>query len=351
MLLDKTYWLMEAGLSGNYNESIFKMKALVVGYGSIGKRHFLNLLKLDSIEEIIVYTKIKDGFNHTSSAKKKISFIDASVSGLGVVTDRYKVDFAIIANETYKHLDIAIFLAEREIHLFIEKPLSHNLEKVYLLKEIVQKKQIKVFIAYNLRYFPAILYLKDQISKKVLGNLYFAQIEVGQYLPSWRPNVNYTDSYSAKAGYGGGVSFDLSHEVDYMRFLFGEPFLWKTLKSKTSELEINSEDIFVGIYQFAQGFICHVHMDYLQRKTKRIIRIVGSNGEIVCDFIGKWIYIQAHGQEICLTEDKLFNMEDTYKEELLHFIATTKTNDDPAISIDDGIKAVRLLEDSHDRQA
>jgi predicted dehydrogenase len=340
---------MEAGRLGDYRDSISRMNALVVGYGSIGRRHVLNLSKLACIDEITVYTKIKDDFGNT--CEKKISFIDASILGLDVITDRYKVDFAIIANETYKHIDAAIALAGKGVHLFIEKPLSHNLEKVDLLKEIVQKNQIKAFVAYNLRYLPAIQYLKDQISQEVLGNLYFAQIEVGQYLPSWRPNVNYTDSYSAKTEYGGGVALDLSHEVDYMRFLFGEPFLWKTLKSKTSELEISSEDIFEGIYQYEQGFMCHVHMDYLQRKAKRKIRIVGSKGQIVCDFIGKWIDIQAHGDGIRLKEEKLFKMEDTYKDELQHFIKTIEANNEPAISIDDGTKALRLLEDSHDRQA
>lgn len=325
------------------------MNALVVGYGSIGRRHINNLSQLDSIEEIIVYTKIKDCFENT--CEKKISFIDATIMGLGTVAERYKVDFAIIANETYKHIDAAINLAGKGVHLFIEKPLSHNLDKVDLLKEIVQKNQIKAFVAYNLRYLPAIQYLKNQISQKVLGNFYFAQIEVGQYLPAWRSNVNYTDSYSANAEYGGGVALDLSHEVDYMRFLFGEPYLWKTLKSKASELDINSEDIFEGIYQYEQGFMCHVHMDYLQRKAKRKIRIVGSKGEIVCDFIGKWIDVNSSEHKIRLTEEKLFKIEDTYKAELQQFIETLIANNEPAISIDDGIKTLKLLKDSHDRQA
>ncbi|MFH2047115.1 MAG: Gfo/Idh/MocA family oxidoreductase [Pseudomonadota bacterium] len=325
------------------------MKVLVVGYGSIGRRHILNLSNIDTIEEIIVYTKIKGGFENT--CEKKISFIDASIMDLGTVIDRNKVDFAIIANETYKHIDAAIILAKRKIPLFIEKPLSLNLEKVDFLKEIVQKNQTKVFVAYNLRFLPAIQYLKDQITQKVLGNLYFVQIEVGQYLPYWRSNVNYTNSYSANAEFGGGVALDLSHEVDYMRFLFGEPFLWKTLKSKASELDINSEDIFEGIYQYEHGFVCHVHMDYLQSKAKRKIRIVGSKGEILCDFIEKLIDIHIPDREIRLTEENMFKMEDTYKVELQHFIETLKSNMTTAISIDDGIKVLELLEDSHDKQA
>ena len=334
---------MAVGQPGNRK----KMNVLVIGYGSIGRRHVLNLTKLDCIDEIVVYTKIKNDLD--KSYEKKVTFIDASILTLSAACNHLKFDFAIIANQTYKHIDTAITLAQKGFDLFVEKPLSHNLEKIDILKETARNKKIKIFVAYNLRFLPAIQYIKNQLSLKVLGDLYFAKIEVGQYLPSWKTNINYIDSYSANAEYGGGVALDLSHEVDYMRYLFGEPDLWKTLKSKVSDLKINSEDIFEGIYKYRQGFICNVHMDYLQCKTKRRIHIVGSKGYITCDMIEKWIEISSKENEIRLTEKNLFNVENTYIEELLHFIQNIKLNKEPDISVDDGIKAIKLLEDGHDR--
>ena len=323
-----------------------KMNVLVVGFGAIGRRHLLNLTKIDCIDEIIVYTSIKN--NNNKDYEKKATFIDASTLALSDICKRQKIDFAIIANQTYKHIDTAIILAEKGVHLFIEKPLSHNSEKVDLLKEIVRKKQIKVFVAYNLRLLPAIQYIKDQLSQKLLGDLYFVKIEVGQYLPSWRSNVTYEDSYSSHIEYGGGVDLDLSHEVDYMRYLFGEPLQWKTLKSKASNLEINSCDIFEGIYKYHQGFICNVHMDYLQPKAKRKIRIVGSEGFIICDMMEKWMEVSVNKNENRMTEERLFKTEATYIEELENFIKNIKLNKEPDISINDGIKALQLLEDGHD---
>ena len=322
-----------------------KMNVLIVGFGAIGRRHLLNLTKIDCIDEIIVYTSIKN--NNDKDYEKKVTFIDASTLTLNDICKQQKIDFAIIANQTYKHIDTAIILAEKGVHLFIEKPLSHNLEKVDLLKEIVQKKQIKAFVAYNLRLLPAIQYIKDQLSQKLLGDLFFVKIEVGQYLPSWRSNIKYEDSYSSRVEYGGGVDLDLSHEVDYMRYLFGEPVQWKTLKSKASNLEINSCDIFEGIYKYQQGFICNVHMDYLQRKAKRKIQIVGSKGFIICDMIEKLMEVSANENEDRMTEEKLFKIEDTYIEELEHFIKNIKLKKEPDISINDGIKALQLLEDGH----
>src|SRR4030042_6644916 len=295
-----------------------KMNVLVVGFGAIGRRHLLNLTKIDCIDEIIVYTSIKN--NNNKDYEKKAPFIDASTLALSDICKRQKIDFAIIANQTYKHIDTAIILAEKGVHLFIEKPLSHNLEKVDLLKEIMQKKQVKVFVAYNLRLLPAIQYIKDQLSQKLLGDLYFVKIEVGQYLPSWRPLSDYRERYSARKEQGGGAALDLSHEIDYMRYLFGAPVSWKIMKSKVSDLDINSEDIFKGIYRFSSGFLCSVHMDYIRHNKKRGINIVGSKGTLEGDFIKKYIKMQKKSGEISLIEDaRLFDVDESYKSELNHF--------------------------------
>jgi predicted dehydrogenase len=127
------------------------MRVLVVGCGSIGRRHIGNLIKLANIENILIYTKNKhclDDFEDNNRIK--------IVSSLKSIS----ADFAIIANETYKHIDTAIFLANRGIDLFIEKPLSHNMERVNVLEEIIKEKKLKAFVGYNLRFLGAMKYLR-----------------------------------------------------------------------------------------------------------------------------------------------------------------------------------------------
>jgi len=312
------------------------MKALVVGCGASGKRHISNLLQLKNIEGISVYTKNKECFKGLKG-DGKINIINA--------LDNIEADFAIIANETYKHIDAAIPLAERGIHLFIEKPLSHNLNKTNELREIAQKKKIKIFVGYNLRYLGAMKYIKDRLSEKIIGDLYFAKIEVGQFLPSWRSDRDYRNSYSASEAKGGGVALDLSHELDYMRYLFGEPCNWKVMKARVSKLEIDSEDIFEGIYRYDNNFICNVHMDYLQKDKKREIRIVGSEGMLNCDLIGKSIRIIRDDKETITSDDCMFDFDKTYSDELNHFIGTIQGKTAPSTTVEDGIMALRLLED------
>jgi len=315
------------------------MKVLVVGCGSIGRRHVNNLLKLDNIENILIYTKHCPENLTTEDKKEKIVIINSLRDA--------EVDSAIISNETYKHIETAIFLAEKGINLFIEKPLSHNLKKVDRLRDVVKRKKIKAFIGYNLRFLGAIEYIKDQLSKGILGNLYFAKIEVGQNLSQWRPDRDYRNSYSSSREKGGGVALDLSHEIDYMRYLFGDPCYWKVIRTKVSGLEIDSDDIFEGVYVYDNNFVCNVHMDYLQLDKKRDIRIVGSEGTLVCDFVKKNIRVNRNNKEETVNDASLFDINKTYENELIHFMASIENDTEPKVTLDDGIKALKLLEDGN----
>tara|TARA_B100000315_G_scaffold127921_1_gene117641 strand:+ start:14043 stop:15071 length:1029 start_codon:yes stop_codon:yes gene_type:complete len=336
------------------------MNVLVVGGGSIGQRHIANLLKLNNTEQIFVLTKNRNCLNGFDCKNKdRVKLIDSLTNAsddpsalLPPGSSDAKFDFAIIANETHNHIETAINLARQGINLFIEKPLSHNLEKIDELKEIIREKKLKAFVGYNLRFLGALQYIKEQLTKKVIGKLFFSKIEVGHYLPAWKPDEDYRENYRTKKEKGGGVALDLSHEIDYMRFLFGDPAKWKIIKTKTSELEMDTDDLFEGIFEYKEGFICNVHMDFLQQIKKRKIKIIGSNGVINCDFIDECIKIvvidPATGgkkKEIKTDDKHLFNVPGTYLEEVNHFIKTIDKNVEPDITLNDGVKALMLLED------
>jgi len=323
------------------------MNVIVIGYGSIGKRHVDNLLKMRQIDQIIICSNHHDSFqNHPEKERLKLVCSLEELSSM--MSNGRQFDFAIIANETYKHVETANTLAESGLNLFIEKPLSHSVKDAISLKKIAENKNIKIFVAYNFRFLGAIQYIKNQISSGVIGSLYFAEIEVGQYLPSWRPSSDYRESYSARKEQGGGAALDLSHEIDYMRYLFGDPVSWKIMKSKVSDLEIDSEDIFKGIYRFTSGFLCSVHTDYIRHNKKRGINIVGSKGTLEGDFIKKYIKMQKKSGEISLIEDaRLFDVDESYKSELNHFIECIEKDKTPQITLDDGIEVLKLIEGDH----
>ena len=133
-----------------------------------------------------------------------------------------------------------------------------------------------------------------------------------------------------------------------MRYLFGDPVSWKIMKSKVSDLDINSEDIFKGIYRFSSGFLCSVHADYLRHSKKRGINIVGSEGTLECDLIKKYIKVQKNSGEKSLIEDaQLFDVDESYRSELNHLIECIEKDKTPQITVDDGIEVLKLIESDH----
>lgn len=316
------------------------MRALVVGCGSAGKRHIENLITLQDIEKVFIYTNIDYCLNNFAN-KEKLELV-SSLKNLNV-------SFAIIANETYKHLETAMLLANHGIHLFIEKPISHNLKNMTLLRKTIKNNNLKVYIGYNLRFLGIIKFIKELLSKKALGDIYFAKIEVGKYLPLWRQGMTCKQSYSIHKGKGGGVSLDLSHEIDYMRYLFGDPSRWSVIKTKVGNVTIDSDDLFEGIFLYPGGFICNVHMDYLQVEPKRELRIAGSKSLLICDLINKNMTIRENGKggESTFNDAEMFNINSTYYDELVHFIDAIQHDFKPCITLEDGISVLHLLQNGH----
>jgi len=314
------------------------MKVLLVGCGSVGKRHLANLNKLAEVEHIFVCSKVRDCLSGLKD-RRKISLVKP-------LSD-IQADLAIIANETYKHVDTALMLARKGIHLFIEKPLSHRLSaKLGLLNKVIRRNKLKVSVGYNLRFLGAIKFIKAILSRRALGDIYFVKIEVGQYLPDWRSGRDYRVSYSASRRRGGGVALDLSHEIDYMRYLFGDPRSFKVVKTRVSDLKIDSDDMFEGVYSYDR-FICSVHMDYLQKTRKRIIRIEASKGSLVCDLIHKKIAIEIGGKKKTVADKKLFDLDKTYIREILSFARSIKNDRKPEVTFEDGVKVLELIEAKH----
>jgi predicted dehydrogenase len=317
------------------------MNVLVVGTGSIAKRHIKNLQELDEVKRINIYSS--RGLPSGVISGNKV-FTQESLLNLE------DVDFAIIANETHKHVPTALKLAEQGIHLFLEKPVSHKLQEAQELKKLTSEKSILVFVGYNLRFLGIIQFLKREIEKGRFGEIFFAQIEAGQFLPDWRPERDYRKVYSAFKNQGGGVALELSHELDYMMYLFGFPSQSNFFSKKVSDFEIETDDIFEGIFCFQEGFVCNVHLDYLQQAKKRTLKIVGSEGTADCDLLDKKLTLSETNPmsgkfTISVIDDEsLFDMDTTYKDELKSFMDNIKKGSKPEINLQDGLKVLDLLQ-------
>lgn len=152
---------------------------------------------------------------------------DDELSGYPVETDlaaalARRPDAVIVSNPTALHLDVAIPAASAGCHLLIEKPVSHNLERLDELEAAVARGGGQVLVGYQFRFHPGLQEVKGLLEKSGIGRPVSACAQWGEYLPGWHPWEDYRQSYSARADLGGGVVLTVSHPFDYLRWLLGE---------------------------------------------------------------------------------------------------------------------------------
>lgn len=240
------------------------MKVLIVGFGSIGRRHYEVLSKISQVQTIDLVTK-----QNIENKKCYKSFEEIkNINGY---------DYFVIATETNKHFEQLKYLEDnvKDKFIFCEKPLFET-------KKELDIKNNKVFVGYVLRFHPLLEKLKEFLKdEKIIS----ANAKCGQYLPSWRPNSDYKNCYSAEKEEGGGVLLDLSHEIDYVQWLCGKIQTLHSIQCKISDLDINSDDLTMLIGKTDKNVLVNISIDYISKITHRKLIVETLEHTYELDFI------------------------------------------------------------------
>jgi len=315
-------------------------RVLIVGLGSIGKRHVRIVRELFPKINITVLRHNQCDENNTG--------VDSCVTTIEDAIDR-KPQVAIIANPATMHLEVAMQLAKNNIHLLIEKPIAISSQGVQELINLCEQKQLVLMTAYNLRFMPSLMELQKQLQKNKIGRIFSIKSEVGQNLPSWRPDQDYRKSVSAQKKLGGGVLSELSHEIDYISWIFG-PIEWvKSHISKVSNLEVDVEDnanIILGFGgKLDKEFSATLNMDFIRQDITRMCTVIGDLGTLRWNGVLGTLHLyteETHKWKLLFSS--LTERDYTYKEEFKHFISSIEST---LISGTDGLNVILAIEAIH----
>lgn len=291
--------ILENGVNmRNYPSHNGLIRILIIGFGSMGKKYY-NFLKDNKNIKIYILSKRKlkyPNFIHLKklSELKKINF-----------------NYIIICSETHKHINQIRFIEKnfKNIFILVEKPIATKYVNLNLKKN-------KYYVGYNLRFLKKIQYLKKlNIQKKI----FFCFIICNSYLPNWKKNINYKDSYSSSVKTGGGALLELSHELDYAAWIFKKFKIKQAKISKKSKLKINAED---KAYLLGKNDKLNLYFDLninSKKKEKRIIFLSGNNKSYYCDLLkNKFLEIEKNKiREIKFQNDYIKN---SYKRQLDSFL-------------------------------
>lgn len=312
-------------------------KALVVGSGSIARRHLANFrLLLPKAEVGCISASGRSLAEGETAATTQFQSMDEVMS--------WAPDLAVVASPAPLHIDHARQLLEAGIPVLIEKPLSDRLDRLHDVQPLLDRYRDRIEVAYNLRFLSSARKMKSLIDEACVGRVLGLHIEVGQYLPDWRPQADYRRQVSANKSLGGGVLLELSHEMDYLTWLFGRFDQVFCIASNSGQLEIDVEDR-ADILLSRDGLTAHMHLDFLQRRAKRGCKVIGSTGTIYWDLIANRITRDGpDGESDLLFSDPTADRNDMYVELLRGFIDVAAGRTAPRITLDEGLLTLDMVE-------
>ena len=314
----------------------FMETILVVGYGSIGKRHLTNILARKNME-VIICTKRND---LKKRKKKNVKIVNSIHEALS-----HKPTIAFVTNETSNHIKTSIELAKNGLDVFIEKPISASITGIDVLKKIVKNKKIISLVGCDHRFHPCINKIKNIIDEKKLGRVFSAQVESSSLLSDWHPYEDYRKGYAARNDLGGGIATTMIHELDFLQWFFGDIKEIFSVTKKVSDLEITADDISTMTMLFKNGIIGELHLDYFARPEFKSCKIRGTKGTLYWNTDSNDVKIFYNNQSKWKTIFKAKNFErnQMFVKELEYFLKCVRNRNNTFNDVSEGKKTLQVI--------
>lgn len=281
------------------------MKCLFVGFGTIAQKHYKALYEL--FPECIFFAL---------RSSKESNFSNSNVINIYSWEEMpNNIDFAIISTPTHFHINALSILVSKGINIFIEKPISDNLQGFEEIIRKIKLNNLKTYVACNLRFLPVLNYFNKTILPTI-NKINEVSIYCGSNLPTWRPDEDFRKFYSAHEDQGGGVHLDLFHELDYACWLFGLPNKTHSTLTNNSHLNITAKDFANYILSY-DNFSIIITLNYYRKDPKRIMEVVTDNDTYFIDLLKNQLL---DSNNKILFQDNETKIIDTYKKQMKYFI-------------------------------
>jgi len=296
---------------------------LIIGLGSIAAKHIQAIRNL--VPQASLYA-LRSSANATAAE---------GVTNIYNMNElKVKPDFVLISNPTNLHAQAITQCIEMGVPLFIEKPLFENLDNKEALVKQVVNAGLLTYTACNLRFHPAIRFLKEQLAGKRINEV---TIYCGSYLPDWRPGRDFRTIYSANAHMGGGVHLDLIHEIDYCYWIFGQPQHTHAIRRNQSHLDISAVD-YAHYNLTYPNFVASITLNYFRRDTKRTVEVLTDEATWLLNLPA--CEITSHTGEVIFKQD--YKILDTYTDQMRYFLNHLQEKKQPMNGIEEAFNVLQI---------
>lgn len=327
------------------------MKILMIGLGSIGQRHLRNLSAyLGHNVQFLAYRVrgLQRTFSDTMQILEGISLEEEfSIQSFFDLDEALAQapDIAYVTNITSQHIPCALKAVRAGCDVFLEKPVSHDLDGAKELEQAAKEHRRIVFVGFQNRYHPCLRRMKQLLQERKLGPIISVQSEVGERLTTMHTYENYADTYMAREDQGGGVIMNqMIHELDYLQWTFGIPERVTAFSGKNSSLDLSVEDYCDALYwvkSSSGSFPVYVHADFFQYPPKRVCKVICQGGWIEADLLSARLTI-ARGDQVEQEEYPDFQRNQMFMDEMKDFLSCVESRKQDILSLADGTVSLRM---------
>jgi predicted dehydrogenase len=312
------------------------MRILMIGSGSIGRRHMASLRLLVPSVRFDVLREAGRG--------RDTAGLGEAVEVVGSLDEALvrRPDLMVVASPSSMHLRPLLAAIDSGTPFYAEKPVVTTSQDLAVLEARAARGGLPPnLVGCNLRFLPSLAALKALVAEGRLGRVVRADFEAGQWLPDWRPAQDYRRGYSASREMGGGVLLDLIHEIDAALWLFGGFDRVEGFATRASDLDIDSDDCASLVLARAGGPIATVRIDYVSRRPMRRYTLVGDRATATWDLRAATLQVADAGRiETLLLPEGAFDVAATYPAAMREMLGAIDAGRPSAQPLEQGLRAL-----------
>lgn len=316
-----------------------KTRVLIVGLGSIGRRH-ARLLSGRTDVELHICDTVPENRSQTLGL-----LLNSPAGTYSVFSEAIKAkpDIAFICVPNHLHVPLGLQAIKEGVDVFVEKPISDSLDAARNLVDAAESSGRFLQVGYMLRLDEGLCKLKKIVETGGVGNLVGGRAMIGTYITLL--NAKSPDRINQL----NSLIVDYTHELDFIRWFFGDVTDVMAMSSQIGDMELKPQpNVFQMILKMNNGALVQVHMDYVQFPQRRLFEIYGDRGTLIYDFmsgeIRHFLFQQEYKWEDMSVAPIMERWDDLFRKEHEAILSARANGAAPLVSGSDGLRALEIAE-------
>ncbi len=301
-----------------------KLRAGVIGFGSMGANHARVYAEMEGVELAAVADVSPERLARAATA--------------ATIYDDYRrmlaeerLDLVSVCVPTLLHHEVALATIRSGIALLVEKPIAATLEEGRNMARAAREAGVPLMVGHVERFNPAVLEVKRLLAAGRLGRVFQVYARRTGPFPQRVRDV--------------GVVHDLApHDIDIMSFLLESPVervYAETLRGISTE----HEDLLSGVLRFLSGVIGILDVNWLTPLKVRQLAVLGEKGQLQADYLSQEVrFHPKEGEAARAASPELVRVEnkEPLRLEMEAFVEAVRSGREPPVTAEDGLSALEI---------